>query len=180
MNKVHIFLTAALMIAALGCGGGRKVDVDGVYVGQPVGEFISIFAKQYKVEKGVISLEGDDYPAIDVFENDELLFQVELHSDRPEIVFRIWIYNPKIKTDTGIGIGSTYAEMKSKYNIAGVNEVIRLNVWVEELSATFEMTGDFPQNFDWSRLDKETMPESTTIQSIMIWTMMLCSQPTCA
>ena len=46
MNKVHIFLTvSAVIIAAIGCGGGKKADVEGVYVGQSVSEFISIFEK---------------------------------------------------------------------------------------------------------------------------------------
>ena len=169
MKKIIIFLTAAVMIAALGCGGGKKTDSEGVYVGQSVSEFISIFEKQYKVVKGVISLEGADYPTYDVFENDELLFQVELHSDRPEIVYRIHIYSPNIKTDKDIGVGSTYAEMKSKYNIAGVSEEIGLNVWVEELSVTFIMSVDYQPNIDWGRLNKETMPESATIQEILLW-----------
>ncbi|MCL2027816.1 MAG: hypothetical protein FWG79_04935 [Bacteroidales bacterium] len=166
MKTTHIILTVALMIAAMGCGGSKTTD--GVYIGQPVSELISIFEKQYEVVRGVISLEGDDYPAYDVFENDELLFQVELHPDRLETAHRIWIYSPQIKTQKGIGVGSTYGELKSKYNIAWVSEEGGLNVWVEGLSALFRMTGEFPEDFDWSRLDKESMPESLTIQEIML------------
>ncbi|MCL2101161.1 MAG: hypothetical protein FWH22_05550 [Fibromonadales bacterium] len=168
MKKVSLFLTAAVMIAAMGCGGGKKADANGVYIGQPLSEFISIFEKQYKVVKGVISLEGDDYPAYDVFENDELLFQVELHPDRLETAHRIWIYSPQIKTQKGIGVGSTYGELKSKYNIAWVSEEGGLNVWVEGLSALFRMTGEFPEDFDWSWLDKESMPKNLTVQEIML------------
>ena len=103
MSKVHIFLIAAVMIAALGCGGGGKAE--GVYVGQSVSEFTSIFGRKYKVEKATIFLAGVDNDGYSVFENSEELFSVLTHFDNPDIISAIRIVSPQLKTEKGIGVG---------------------------------------------------------------------------
>ena len=170
MKRLGLFIFIAMVIATLSCNSDKKVESGSIYIGQPIEDFISIFEQQYNLEKGAIYLEGSPYDAYHVFENDEDMFAVELlYPDYPPYVYRIWIYSPQIKTEKGIGVGSTYGEMKSMYNISSVSNVIGTHVWIEELSATFIMTVDFQPDFDWGRLDIETMPESATIQAIMLW-----------
>ena len=95
MKTSHIFLTVALMIVALGCGG-RKAE--GVYVGQSVSKFISIFERKYKVEKATIRLEGEAYNGYSVFEKDEELFFAYTRYDNSDIISAIRIISPQFKT----------------------------------------------------------------------------------
>jgi len=179
MKTTHILVTVALMIATMGCGSSKKTtDGNGVYVGQPISEFLSIFKGKYKVEKGTI--EVNDFDAYHVFENNEKLFSVELDGS-PDVVSRIWIYSPLLKTEKGIGIGSTLAELRSKYEISGVSE-FEQQVWVQvdELSATFRVI--FVENFDIQNFDIQanflvkasrgempTPAEIYTFKDISVW-----------
>jgi len=111
MKKVIIILSAIALIAS-SCGTKKQEPV-GVYVGQSDSEFREIFEQRYKV-KGSIEWEG----VYEVFENDEVLFAVEMDAQEG-VVYRILVSSPQIKTERGIGVGSTAAELQSKYDFDG-------------------------------------------------------------
>ena len=100
MKKITTILSVLALIAS-SCG--TKKQETGVYVGQPVSEFISIFEKQYRVEKGEIYFMGDISPAYNVYENDELLLGVQIGEilGQKDVVRSIWIYSEQYKIEGG-------------------------------------------------------------------------------
>lgn len=56
------------------------------------------------------------------------------------VVWRIAVTNPNVRTEKGIGVGSSVGELRSHYAIAGVGSGEgRVFVRVDELSASFEL-----------------------------------------
>ncbi|MCL2063447.1 MAG: hypothetical protein FWG98_03615 [Candidatus Cloacimonetes bacterium] len=162
MKKTILFLLVAVMITVTSLSSDIS---QGGYVGQTVSDFISNFESLFNVVNGVISLNGNDYQTYDVFENDDLLFQVgpfpSYYDDKT--LTRIWIYSPQIKTEKGIGIGNTYAEMKTQYTDIYSSFEGGMGLWIEGLSAFFSMGGEVPENYTW-----EDIPENFTIQQITL------------
>jgi len=150
--------------------------VDGIYVGQKINEFISLVQQKYDVKKEIMQLEGDDYDIYNVYKNGEKIYSVEPDFDNPSIVWRFWIYSPKFKTEKGIGVGSTFAEIKSKYHIEYIQtEGVGLGVKVKETPASFYMdcsklSREWWNNW-WEKIDNDVndIPENLPIQEIIIW-----------
>jgi len=145
----------------------------GIYVGQKISEFIFQVQQQYEVKKEIIQLEGDDYDIYNVYENGEKIYAVEAGFDNPDIVWRISIYSPKFKTEKGIGVGSTFAEIKSKYHIDYIQtEGGGLGISVKENPISFYMDiSKLPKGWWddwWEKRNKKKIPENLPIEEIII------------
>ena len=193
-NMKHLIYTLALVLVFTACtskrGGKAKISndlitttiitsdtdsasynsVDGIYIGQKISEFIFQARQQYDVKKEIMQLEGDDYDIYNVYENGEKIYSVEPVFDNPDVIWRVWIYSPKFKTEKGIGVGSTFAEIKSKYHIEYIQTEGEggLGVSVKEVPIGFMMDNSKLPKGWWERMDNEEIPESLPIEEIII------------
>lgn len=140
-----------------------------IHVGQKINDFIALTQQRYNVKKEKIQLEGDDYDIYNVYENGQKIFAVEPDIDKPDIVWRIWIYSTELKTEKGIGVGSTLADIKTKYQIENIGTEEGLNITVKDVTVTFLMDNSkLPKDW-WNSMDNEKIPENLAIAQMIIW-----------
>jgi hypothetical protein len=137
-----------------------------VYVGQEINDFISLAQQLYVVKKELISLEGANYDIYNVYENGQIMFAVEPDFDKPDIVLRIWVYSTEMKTEKGIGVGSTLAEIKTEYKVKNIGTEEGLNVSVKDISVGFLMDNS---KIWWDNIDNEKVFKNIPIETIIIW-----------
>ena len=133
-----------------------------------ISEFLESKSGIYDVKEETISLEGDDYPIFNVYENSELIYAVEPEETEKK-VWRIWLYSKKFKTDLGIGIGNTLGDLKEKYT---VSEVItgegNVSVIVKEIDVSFLLdTSRIPLGW-WNEVKMEELENDLPIDLIII------------
>jgi hypothetical protein len=81
----------------------------------PLDKALQIAQEKYTVEKNTIFLEGIDYTVYDILLNSELLLKLEPSFNNEGTLWRIWIYSDRYKTNKGIGVGSTIADVLENY-----------------------------------------------------------------
>lgn len=81
----------------------------------PLDKALQIAQEKYTVEKNTIFLEGIDYLVYDIFLNAELLLKLEPSYNNESTLWRIWIYSDRYKTNKGVGVGSTVADVLENY-----------------------------------------------------------------
>ena len=140
-----------------------------IYVGQKINDFISLTQHRYKVKKEKIQIEGDDYDIYNVYENRQKIFAVEPDFDKPDILWRIRIYGTELKTENGIGVGSTFADIKTKYQIENIGTDEGLNITVKDLSLVFLMDNSKLPIDWWNKMDNDKIPETLPIKQMIIW-----------
>jgi len=75
----------------------------------------------------------------------------------------------EVKTEKGIGVGSTLADIKSKYQIENIGMEEGLNITVEEVGVVFRMDSEkLPENW-WSSMDNDKIPWNLPITAMIIW-----------
>ncbi|GEM_PF-968949 len=137
-----------------------------VYIGQKIGDFLSSVQQLYDVKKETIFLEGDGFDIYNVYENGQVLFAVEPDIDKPDIAWRIWIYSREIKTEKGIGVGSTLADIKANYQIENIGTEEGLNVQVEDITVGFLL--DNSKGL-WDNMENEKVFKEIPIREMIIW-----------
>ena len=145
-------------------------SVDGVAIGEKITDFISAVQQRYTVKKEKMRLEGDSYDIYNVYENEQKIYSVEPNTDKPGITDRIWVYGIKFKTDKGIGVGSTLAEIKSQYHILNISTEGEggLSISVNEISVGIIMDNSkLPKDW-WEKTDNKEIPENLPIEEIII------------
>lgn len=145
-------------------------SVDGVIIGEKIADFISEIRQRYSVKKEKIQLEGDSYDIYNVYDKGQKIYSVEPNTDKPDIIDRIWVYGTKFKTEKGIGVGSTLAEIKSKYHVESISTEGEggLSVTVKEISIGIIMDNSkLPENW-WDKMDNKEIPENLPIEEIII------------
>jgi hypothetical protein len=127
-----------------------------------------------------LQLEGIYSPAIE-------LFNTETKKDNPEIIFelshdkvyRIQVRSPQYRTDKGIGVGSTYGDLRQVYGIKNPSQI----AWGEEgfwgvviggLGMSFRLdvhnTMTATQIIEiYKNPDPKRIPDSTKIDTILVY-----------
>ena len=145
-------------------------SVDGVTIGEKITDFISAVRQRYSVKKEKMYLEADSFDIYNVYEKGQKIYSVEPNLDKPDIIDRIWVYGTKFNTDKGIGVGSTLAEIKSKYHVESISTEGEggLSVTVKEISVGIIMDNSkLPVNW-WDKMDNKEIPENLPIEEIII------------
>lgn len=150
----------------IGIRTSNSFSDNAVYVGQNIIDFISRAEQFYIVKKETISLEGDDYDIYNVYENGQILFAVEPDVDKPDLAWRIWIYSRELKTDKGIGVGSTLTDIKTKYQVENIGTEEGLNVQVKDITVSFLMDNS---KIWWDNMENESVFNNIPIQRMIIW-----------
>ena len=143
-------------------------SVDGVVIGGTVDDFIATVQQRFTVKKEKINMEGDDYDIYNVYEGEKMLYAVEPGYEKPDIIHRIFIHDSKCKTKEGIGVGSTLADIKSKYTIESINNEGLFGIIVKEISIGIILdVSNLPQSL-WSNPDKDKLPDNMPVEMIII------------
>jgi hypothetical protein len=127
-----------------------------------------------------LQLEGMNSPAIE-------LFKTEKRRDNPEIVFeldqgrvyRIQVHSPRYRTDKGIGVDSTFGELRRIYGIKDPKEIIWgeegfYGAVVQELRMSFGLDVNKTmkpaeiEHFN-NTSDLGRIPDNTRIDSILVY-----------
>jgi hypothetical protein len=145
-------------------------SVDGVTIGEKITDFISVVRQRYSVKKEKMYLEADSFDIYNVYEKGQKIYSVEPNLDKPDIVDRIWVYGTKFKTEKGIGVGSTLAEIKSKYHVESISTEGEggLSVIVKEISVGIIMDNSKLSENWWDKMDNKEIPENLPIKEIII------------
>ena len=131
---------------------------------------MSVVRQCYSVKKEKMYLEADSFDIFNVYEKGQKIYSVEPNLDKPDIVDRIWVYGTKFNTDKGIGVGSTLAEIKSKYTVESISTEGEggLQVKVKEMSVGIIMDNSkLPENW-WDKMENKKIPENLPIEEIII------------
>lgn len=143
-------------------------SVDDVKLGMEISDFLKSKNTEYNIKKETINLEGDDYPIYNVYENSELIYAVE-PDDKGEKVWRIWLYGKKFKTELGIGVGNTLADLKNKYIIDDLSTAEgRVIILVKEMELGFELDGSKISREWWNKMKLEELKNDLPISLIII------------
>jgi hypothetical protein len=145
-------------------------SVDGVTIGEKITDFVSVVRQRYTVKKEKMQLEGDSYDIYNVYDKGQKIYSVEPNIDKPDIIDRIWVYGTKFNTEKGIGVGSTLAEIKSKYQVESISTEGEggLSITVKEISVGIIMDNSkLPENW-WDKMDNKEIPEYLPIEEIII------------
>lgn len=145
-------------------------SVDGVTIGEKITDFVSVVRQRYTVKKEKMQLEGDSYDIYNVYDKGQKIYSVEPNIDKPDIIDRIWVYGTKFKTEKEIGVGSTLAEIKSKYQVESISTEGEggLSITVKEISVGIIMDNSkLPENW-WDKMDNKEIPEYLPIEEIII------------
>ena len=89
-------LTIIILFLLINPGIIENDCVDNVKIGMEISDFLESKNLVYNVKEEIISLEGDDYPIFNVYDNSELIYAVEPDESENK-VWRIWLYGKKFK-----------------------------------------------------------------------------------
>jgi hypothetical protein len=119
-----------------------------------------------------LQLEGHLSPALELKLFDAQLLASIIAEIGPTsnglVVTRIHVLDPSLRTKAGIGVGSTYAELRSAYRVDSVGSGEgSFFARVEELAISFQLdtSGRVPL---WSIRDPEQVPNGVRIVSMML------------
>lgn len=157
---LHFILTFSLI---------TNNSVDGIKIGSDINTSIQFARKRYLVKKEKLFLEGDAYPIYNIYKSGKRIYAIEPDENGSKI-FRIWIYSSDFKTKSGIGVGSTLADIKLKYKIDYITTEGEgsIAVGVKGMSLGFILDNSkIPKNW-WIKQDTKMIPGNIPIVEIII------------
>ena len=161
-------LTIIILFLFASSGLIENDSVDDVNIGMEISEFLESKNTVYKIKKASIKLEGADYPIFDVYDNSELIYKVEPDESEKK-VYRIWLYGKKFKTNLGIGVGNTLAELREKYTLTKVSTAEgNVALLVNEIEVSFLLDNSQISKEWWSHRKMEKLDDNISIDSIII------------
>lgn len=161
-------LNLIILLLFVNYGFIENDSVDNVKIGMEISDFLESKNTEYNVKKETISLEGDDYDIFNVYENSELIYAVE-PDEKGEKVWRIWLYGKRFKTELGIGVGNTLADLKNKYTIDDMSTAEgAVFILVKEIEVGFELDGSKISREWWNEMKLEELKNDLPISLIII------------
>lgn len=111
-----------------------------------------------------LHLEGESSPALQIQLDGATISHPSIIAEQfpptPDRIWRVTVYDPRFRTNDGLGVGSTLADIRSKQNV--VIEIGEGSVY--GYAAALEMSFDFGgQWYPWTDL-----PPDATAQSVLI------------
>jgi len=126
MRRLEIFLLSCIiLVLGSSCTKAQYVipdssSIEGVKIGDYIGEVRKKLSKRFICQKSTIELEGEKCPVLLIKDKDgKKLFILEEYEKK---VWRIQIISPRYKTKEGIHIGSTLAEAIKVYGQPSILE----------------------------------------------------------
>ena len=120
------------------------------------------------------TLEGVPYTVYEIRNSQKgdqlLLLAEESCANQVCTIFRIRVLSPKFKTDKGIRVGSTFAEVKNAYPLSfvGIGETDFVAVSDEnKMTFTLDISRFPPKQL--AKIKQEEIPDSTQVTSIMLF-----------
>jgi hypothetical protein len=150
----------------------RKHEVGPVSIGTSAQVVYSMFRGRSRLVD--LAVEGHLTPALELsFPETELdggVVAELVPKESDLVVWRIAVTNPNVRTEKGIGIGSSVGELRSHYTITAVGSGEgRVFVMVNELSASFELDRSGAGGDElWQIRDPNQVPSQTKIVSVLL------------
>jgi hypothetical protein len=90
--------------------------------------------------------------------------------DNDLVVWRIAVTNPNVRTEKGIGVGSSVAQLRSAYRTTGIGSGEgRVFIMVKEIAASFELDTSGPGGKSlWKIRNPEQVPGDVKIASVLV------------
>lgn len=146
----------------------KNDSVDDVTLGMEISEFLKTKSPVYEIKEETISLEGDDFPIFNVYENSALIYAVE-PDEKVEKVWRVWIYGRKFKTDSGIGVGNTLGDLRNNYTITDMSTAEgSIVILVNEIEVAFDLKVSQVDIEWWKEMRLEDLEDNIQIDLIII------------
>ena len=150
----------------------RQHQVGPVLIGAPAQSVYAAFRGRSRLVD--LALEGHLTPALELsFPETHVSGGVVAElvpRDNDLVVWRIAVTNPHVRTEKGLGVGSSVAQLRSAYRATSVGSGEgRVFVVVEELAASFELDTSGPGGDAlWKIRDPQRIPGDVKITSVLI------------
>ena len=148
-----------------------KHSIGNIKVGLSISDFQKEIEKSNRIiKREFINLEGDDYEVYSVYDNSEVLYKVEPDCDSECYVWRIWIYDESLKTEKGVGVGSSLGDILDNYKIDYLSTEEGIVIVPKNFGFSFTLrTGRLSSEW-WSNPTIDKLDKNKTIVSEIILT----------
>jgi hypothetical protein len=167
INYVKSFMKMSFIEPSLSIA---ENSVEGISIGSPVSKIASNLKAGYEMKNEEITLEGDKWVIYNVYDHDDKIFGIEPDAEKAQIVWRIWVHSPRVRTIKGIGVGSTLGEIKSVYSIEHISTEGEgaISVMVKGEKFAFILDNSKLSKAWWKTRDTRNIPDSVTVSQIII------------
>lgn len=135
--KFLCFLVLTACVNVLGEVAIKRSQVGNISIGVHKSNLMNHY--KGRISETLVYREGDPQPALELVAKNNHVITLEL--DEAENVWAIRIEDPYFKTELGIGVGNSFAEVREKYPKAkldyGVEEGGYLSLYITELNGFF-------------------------------------------